>query len=380
MDSAASLQDFSDSTDEMLNASLVDEPSEEVQLGETYLQPQVRWLWIFPRHWDTKLKPFDDPIIKLLQTYHGGIWKWISLCITGCMAIEIAIAVPFVLYFVGYDGIATEFSYLALILSLVSQVPKRFVWRLRPYMAGRAIKVKKDMTSSFPSRAVTCAAVYSFAIIWAYIYVNTENKWSEMHALFRWWMPILFLVAIFLASFARINLGVHYPSDCVGGLLQGLFVCLMGTLLWKTDILGCSSCHSGRCYSSSDSTDISLEAGPSHMNWWLAAVMAGVAVAVPTISVAKPIDFWAKCDRVYGMLLPGIVFQALMLCPDSSKGHYSLRRPHSPHWYSFVLGIVLVCSATGIGLKFGGKRPLIMYFLLFTTLSTSLFLWRLTKM
>ncbi len=38
------------------------------------------------------------------------------------MAIEIGIAVPFILFFLGFDGIATELAYLALILAIVSQI------------------------------------------------------------------------------------------------------------------------------------------------------------------------------------------------------------------------------------------------------------------
>jgi len=283
-----------------------------------------------------------------------------------------------VLFFLGYDGIATEFAYLALILALFSQIPKRFVWRLRPYMAGRAIKVKKDTTSSFPSRAVTCATVYSFAITWAYIYSNTKDTSRFSEWSFEWWMPVLFVAAIFLSSFARINLGVHYPSDCLGGLVQGIIVCILGTLLWKTDILGCESCHDRRCYARTPENEITLSSGVTRLNWWLAIVALAVILGVPLLSVAKPIDFWSKCDRVYGMLLPGIAFQLLLLCPHSTPQKFSLPPPPSPKWYYFILGISLAAGATLIGNKFGGKRPLLMYTLLFLSMSCALFFWRMT--
>lgn len=92
------------------------------------------------------------------------------------------------------------------------------------------------VTSSFPSRAVTCAGeylllithlvVYSFFASYAYIITYEPN-----HVVIKWWMPVIFisiygfinlttLVTILLASVARVALGVHYPSDCVIGFFQ----------------------------------------------------------------------------------------------------------------------------------------------------------------
>ena len=68
-------------------------------------------------------------------------------------------------------------------------------------------------TSSFPSRAVCCAVVYSYAICYSFIYIFGGGiMWS--------WMPLLFVVTILLSSFARIYLGVHYPSDCIFGAIE----------------------------------------------------------------------------------------------------------------------------------------------------------------
>ena len=35
-----------------------------------------------------------------------------------------------------------------------------------------------------------------------------------------WWMFLLLFIAVVTSSFARIQLGVHYPSDCVFGVIQ----------------------------------------------------------------------------------------------------------------------------------------------------------------
>jgi len=344
---------------------------------KTFNVPDVKWLWIFPKHLEKRFQSFDDPIIDVCQKLQGKVWKYISLAMTACVTIELGIAVPFVLFFMGQDGIATEFVYLAFIAALISQIPKRFVWRFRPYMVNRANLVKKDQTSSFPSRAVTCATVYSFAIIWAYTYINTPD---DGDVIFRWWMPVLIIFAILLSSFARINLGVHYPTDCVAGVLQGILICTIGTALWKTDILGCESCHKQKCYAGSPGAAITISSGFAKLNWWLAVVVFGICVGIPIISVMKPIDFWNKCDRVYGMLLPCVAFQVLFLCPSSTREGYALNPPHFPSWYSFILGPCLAAGATIIGQKFGGTRPLVSYALLSSSLLGSLVLWRVLRM
>ena len=63
------------------------------------------------------------------------------------VAIEISMALPFALFMLGEDGIAIEFCYFALMLCIVSQIPKRFIWRWRPWMVGRARKVRESCGS-----------------------------------------------------------------------------------------------------------------------------------------------------------------------------------------------------------------------------------------
>lgn len=77
------------------------------------------------------------------------------------MALEISVAAPIALYVLGWDAVATDILYLSLTLSTLSQIPKRFLWRYRPFMVHRAQQRKKTTTSSFPSRAVACATVYA---------------------------------------------------------------------------------------------------------------------------------------------------------------------------------------------------------------------------
>jgi len=290
------------------------------------------------------------------------------------VAIEIGIAGPFVLYILGFDGLATEFTYIALILALVSQVPKRFLWRFRPYMVNRAQMIKRDTTSSFPSRAVSCATVYSFVGIWAYVYFTAP---PDGPIPFKWWMPVFFMGSVLISTFARINLGVHYPSDCIAGFVQGLVVCAIGTGFWKVDVLGCTSCREKECYSNPDN-QIDLR-NLGRMNFMMLIAVFILCFVVPFVSVVKPIDFWAKCDRVYGILFPGVTFQLLFLCPSARAG--SLAEPPSEiQWYDIVFACGVAGLTTTLCMKIKGIHTYIIYFVTYISLLAALVFWRLIRL
>jgi hypothetical protein len=79
-------------------------------------------------------------------------------------------------------------------------------------------------------------------------------------------------------------------------------VCLIGTALWKADIIGCDSCLYSDCYADSPDTTISLTS-LSRVNVFMVLLVVSFSILIPLISVVKPIDFWSKCDRVYGYVL-----------------------------------------------------------------------------
>eukprot|EP01112_Ceratiomyxa_fruticulosa_P000969 TRINITY_DN1091_c0_g1_i1.p1 TRINITY_DN1091_c0_g1~~TRINITY_DN1091_c0_g1_i1.p1 ORF type:complete len:411 (+),score=38.69 TRINITY_DN1091_c0_g1_i1:211-1443(+) len=347
-------------------------PSIDWSSVSRYAQPkEKRFLYIFPMSLEKKLEFIDDPLIKWCQRLDHRVWFYINMLITGFVAIEIGIGTPFILLLLGWDGLAVELTYLALTLALVSQIPKRFVWRFRPYMVRRAQMVKEDKTSSFPSRAVTCAVVYSYAFVWGMAY-NSGTKLSV-----HWWMPVICLITVFLASFARVNLGVHYPTDCIAGFLQGIIVCLIGTGIWKTDIIGCSSCREGLCYATELEHTISFKQ-LYNVNWGVFVGTIIITVVVTMISQVKPIEYWSKCIRVYGMLFPAILFQILFLCPEASHNSSSIVAPHSPRWYTYFVGLIIAGLATVFGTKFDSKHPILVFVVLYAGLFFTLFVWRLS--
>jgi len=276
------------------------------------------------------------------------------------------VVMPYVFFILGWDQLAIEFTYLVLLTTTISQIPKRFVWRFRPYMVHRARTVRKDGTSSFPSRAVTCSVVYTYALCFAY------NHLLNPKHLISWWMPLVLVIAITASSVARILLGVHYPSDCVSGVLQGLFITGIGAATWKLDVIGCSSCAHYGCYT----TDSNMLSWTNlALNWWMFSIALAVMTVVAVLSIVRPLQFWVKCDRVYGILFPCMLFQLVFLCPRTS--HTSLPPPPHAEWYTYMFGILTAVVATFAGIKLK-CHSLLRYSWVFMFVFACLVGWRLT--
>jgi len=206
--------------------------------------------------------------------------------------------------------------------------------------------------------------------VYAYVYNVQSDKF-----LITWWMPLLIITAVVLSSFARINMGVHYPSDCVAGFLQGILVCVIGTLLWHADALGCDSCFTDRCYSSENSSSLISKDHLSRISWGTIAIGISVSLFFTIVSVIKPIDFWQKCDRVYGMLLPGVLFQFTFLCRRTTGS--SLAHPDSFPWYAWPYALGFTGVATAVAFKNNGRYPVLSFLALFIILYIALVVWRL---
>jgi len=264
------------------------------------------------------------------------------------------IAMPIFFYILGNDGLATKILYLAMVLAIFSQIPKRFIWRYRPYMAYRAREDQQTRTSSFPSRAVACAVVYCYIIDWIYKDFNhLENQRAET------WMFILLVSLPLLISFARINLGVHYPSDCIAGIILGLTTCLFGRLLFYADFYGCScdSSYSKICHYQNNSAIQELTPRTLHFNWALLACIIVGQFFFALFCILKPIQFWVKFGAVFGLLFPALTFRLLFLCPTRSV-QYSLPVPVTTYHFDIipcVYGLSVVILGMVVGMKLQKK-------------------------
>ncbi len=101
-------------------------------------------------------------------------------------------------------------------LSLLSVIViRRFLKRKRPFETYD-IKplILHEKGTSFPSKHGTSAFAIAFAIMWLYPF----------------WGGIGFILAL-LTGLSRIMVGVHYPSDILGGLLIAMITSVLTNML-----------------------------------------------------------------------------------------------------------------------------------------------------
>lgn len=277
-------------------------------------QATTRFQLTFPRAFERLFAPFDDAIVALCQRRTTGAVLFFSTVFTFFTSIEVSLIAPPTLFALGYDQAAGLCGSVLLVLGIVSQVPKKFIFRPRPWMVSRALPVRRDKTSSFPSRAVVCAVVFSWLIAWS---AAREGILAAPLPTLPLWVAILCVAA--LTAFARINVGAHYPSDTVLGFLLGCVVVRIGTRLedaWR------AACDPSVAYSTADHvTSISRTA--LLVQLVLSRGFLVVTVLSYLMTLVSIQGFWVKCSYVYGLLMSSAAFRATYLCsplPPSASG------------------------------------------------------------
>lgn len=115
-------------------------------------------------------------------------------------------------------------SAIALILAgaVTNLVIKDLVARIRPYEVVEGLQrlIEKPMGYSFPSGHTSASFAAAYAIC-HYTPSVIPKKWG-----------VAAMIMATLIAFSRLYLGVHYPTDVLGGLLIGLF---FGWAGWKLE-------------------------------------------------------------------------------------------------------------------------------------------------
>ncbi|KAF0979460.1 hypothetical protein FDP41_001803 [Naegleria fowleri] len=350
-----------------------------------------KFVYRIPPKFENYWKSFDDKIISIIQFKPNIVFFILSMIVTALTTIEIGILAPVVLYILGIDNFASYVMWVILTLSMLSQLPKRFMFRVRPYLASRAKCIAKDKTSSFPSRAVTCSVVYAFLVCYFIRCVTSGESMSDV-IFWIWCIPCCFLSAI-AASAARIYLGVHYPSDCLFGALQGLVSIILGTICYLIHLSVCATCAGNAdsktywnglmpCYAPlEESVNLITVIGRSnlsHVNWYLFCILSIGSLLLGILFVTKPIQFYTKFHHVFSMLAPCLTFQYCFLCPTLSlNGIATIPKPSlfSP-WFSYLYAAIVGIVFTAAGMKAPKKYSLIAFPILYILVFCALFFWR----
>jgi len=301
------------------------------------LKPDEKFIYDFRPEWEDIFRKIDDSIIAIGQHYHlkhkgakntslnrlmGYLFHAFSWFVTFICRIENLSSINLFVLALGYDHIARFLTIVGIFSGLFAQVPKRFLFRRRPYMVGRALPSGKLDTSSFPSRAVTCSVVYAFTAIYCYNYHVSVINLRPSDAFGYISGAILILLAFFSSSFARIHLGAHYPSDCIGGLVLGSVISLTSYIVFQfPNIFGCPSCYADQCYPSSWANNSMLPTNFQLQNEALAVTVSFAVGFFLVLSSCPPLVFWNKSAPIFGTICACVVAEIMLVCPKAgAKG------------------------------------------------------------
>lgn len=166
---------------------------------------------------------FDDSILLWIQNYlrtdfMNGFWIFItSLGNSGWFWIICGLLL---LLFPKTKtlGFLTLFSMLIGLL-ITNLCLKNFIARPRPYtqIPDLTILIPKPKDWSFPSGHTTASFAFAFAF-----YLGLPHK--------KYSIPV-FILASFIA-FSRLYVGVHYPTDVLGGLVVGTLSAVLARNLY----------------------------------------------------------------------------------------------------------------------------------------------------
>lgn len=160
--------------------------------------------------------PFDIAVVELIRHYASlSITKMFIMVTQFCSLI---VLVPLVFAIMGYLFIRLKQKVQPLLLAaslsgelLLEVILKQIFLRPRPSITHWVVATGY----SFPSgHSMRSAAFYGMLGYLLYIELKHRNKRA-------WYIPITTIVVIIAIGFSRIYLGVHYPTDVIGGYLIG---------------------------------------------------------------------------------------------------------------------------------------------------------------
>jgi membrane-associated phospholipid phosphatase len=333
-----------------------------------------------PSTWEKAWQSFDDPIIEVCQSFSAKWYYLLNVIISALTTVEVGVLCPFACFSLGLDEAGTVCLCYVMAVCFISQIPKRFVWRTRPFLAGRAKKVRSDKTSSFPSRAVTCGFLFPCMFMTAFLaqlfasmpQLMAEPRW-ELFLVLTCLGLLTFVIAIIsalLSANARVSFGVHYPSDCVAGTLQGMLCTLVALFAYLLVSFSCGSCMLDQCYGTLSLVFVD----PKFVS--VTVLLVGILLGCTVLSVIQPIKFWVKCHHVYGMLFPPLTFRLLYLCPNFTGSAFPA--PHILPPYCLLVLVVGLLLGTGVGM--GVKKwPISAYCVIYFSLTAMLVALRVSS-
>ncbi len=163
-----------------------------------------------------KVSFLDNYIYKIIYGLRNNIWDFIFINITKMGNITIVLLIIIVLLLKLNRKNQEILSFTVIITVLSNQIIKYIIKRPRP----NHIRLIKQGGYSFPSgHAMISIALYGFLLY--YIQINCKNKKKKVL------LSLLLTILILTIGCSRIYVGVHYPTDIIGGYCLSIYILKM---------------------------------------------------------------------------------------------------------------------------------------------------------
>ncbi|MCG2694319.1 phosphatase PAP2 family protein [Candidatus Parcubacteria bacterium] len=157
----------------------------------------------------------DIQILNFLNSLAGQNIYLDAVFIFFAVYFPVAFAIFHFIFFLKKKKVGLlAWSYLVVALGLLTkEIISLFYFRIRPFADVEGINNligKSAEDASFPSGHTLVGFILAFSIFWI------NKKWG-----------MLFLIGALLVAISRIIVGVHYPTDILGGILIALVLSLI---------------------------------------------------------------------------------------------------------------------------------------------------------
>lgn len=160
------------------------------------------------------LQSLDKFLLEFINlSYHNMLLDNLALLVSYMGLVFFWVIIAVILYCFGNEkgkNVAKKMIIVLILITIVTQLIKLLVMRPRPYTELSSLVVlATESDFSFPSGHTSTSVSMIYLLAKEY-----DNYWL-------WIIPIM-------VALSRMYIGVHYPSDVLGGFLIGLFVAYVG--------------------------------------------------------------------------------------------------------------------------------------------------------